>query len=53
MVIQVSIKTSFTWQFELLYLIFIHFRLAQVTRLRQVFEMNAHCRRDNRTDENN
>ena len=52
-VIQVSIKTSFTWQFELLYLIFIHFRLAQVTRLRQVFEMNAHCRRDNRTDENN
>ena len=26
--IQLSIKTSFTWRFELLYLIFIHFRLA-------------------------
>ena len=38
--IQISIKISFTWQFESLRLIFIHFRLAQVTRLRQMFEMS-------------
>ena len=35
--IQLSIKTSFTWQSESLSLIFLHFRLAQVTRLRHVF----------------
>ena len=40
MAIQLSIKTSLTWQFESLRLIFIHFRLAQVTRLRQMFEMS-------------
>ena len=38
--IQLRIKTSFTWLFESLRLIFIHFRLAQVTRLRQMFEMS-------------
>ena len=40
--IQLSIKTSFTssWQFESLRLILIHFRLAQVTRLRHMFEMS-------------
>ena len=38
--IQLSIKTSFTWQFESLRLILIHFRLAQVTRLRQMFKMS-------------
>ena len=38
--IQISIKISFTWQFESLRLIFIHFRLAQVTRFRQMFEMS-------------
>ena len=35
--IQLSIKTSFTWQSESLSLIFLHFRLAQVTRLRHMF----------------
>ena len=38
--IQLRIKTSFTWLFESLRLIFIHFRLAQVTRLGQMFEMS-------------
>ena len=38
--VQLSLKTSFTWQFESLCLIFIHLRLAQVTRLRQMFEIN-------------
>ena len=43
--IQLSLKTSFTWQFELLCLIFFHFRLAQLTRLRQMFEMShAHLK---------
>ena len=41
--IQLSIKTSFTWQFESPCLTFNHFRLAQVTRLRQMFEM-SHAR---------
>ena len=38
--IQLSIKTSFTWHCKSLRLIFIHFRLTQVTRLRQMFEMS-------------
>ena len=38
--IQLSIKTSCPWQLESLRFIFIHFRLAQVTRLRQMFEMS-------------
>ena len=43
--IQLSIKTSFTWQSESLSLIFIHYRLAQMTRLGQMFEMShAHLK---------
>ena len=38
--IQLSFKTLFTWQFKLLHLIFFPLRLAQVTRLENMFEMS-------------
>ena len=37
---QLSIKILFAWQFESLRLIFLLFRLAQMTRLGQMFEMS-------------